>query len=364
MRRGDGWRPSGCHRELGRDAHDAVRRRVFADRRALGRRVGASPGDDESREHRVRGEAPDGAQVRGRRGPAPPADVPVRGRRGGERRCLRARARSRLLAARSVGARAREDAPDRRGLARRASHRGRGHGAGVLRRRSTPGDERRRSARRAHRPAHRQRADRRRARVRRRDARRGARGRVRPRRWHVRRLDLGARRRRVPRAVDRRRYVPRRRGLRQRDRRALARHVPSAERGHGSTRRSHGVAAAKGGRRARQDRAVVELRHRDQPAVHRRGAGWSAPLADVVRARRAGDARRAARARHARAVPARDRGCRDDGGLDRCRDPRRRPDAHAAHPGAGHRDVRQRGEPPRESRRGRRGRRGDLKPAC
>ena len=254
----------------------------FAQIGRAARRPGrAPPGDDQPREHDLRGEAADGPQVRRRGGPAPPADVPVRGRRApttATRTCACAaattrRPRSRAIVLQKMRQTAEDWLGDQVTEAVITV-------PGVLRRRPAPGDQGRRPDRRAQRAAHRQRADRRRARVRRRDRGRAARRGLRPRRRHVRHLDPRARRRRVPRALDRRRHVPRRRGLRQRDRRAPARDVRRAERRHGPARRSDGAAAAQGGRGAREDRAVERDVDRDQPAVHRGRRRRAAPPAD------------------------------------------------------------------------------------
>ena len=91
-----------------------------------------------------------------------------------------------------------QDEADRRGLPRRAGHRGGDHRPRLLRRRAAPGDQGRRADRRARRAAHHQRADRGGARLRRSDKdKHRAHRRLRPRRRHVRHLDPRAARRRV-----------------------------------------------------------------------------------------------------------------------------------------------------------------------
>ncbi len=165
-----------------------------------------------------------------------------------------------------------EDAADRRGLARRSGDRGGDHRPGVLRRRPAPGDQGRgriaglNILRIVNEPT----------------AAALAYGVETEHAQRVAVYDLGGgtfdisilelRRGRVPRPVDGGRHVPGRRGLRQRGGRAPAHHVHAAERRHGPARRPDGAAAAQGGRRARQDRAVERALHRGQPAVHRGGA--------------------------------------------------------------------------------------------
>ena len=91
--------------------------------------------------------------------------------------------------------------------------------------------------------------------------------RLRPRRRHVRHLDPRDRRRRVRGQVDQRRHVPRRRGLRHAPRRVSGGRVQEGKR-HRSAERQAGAAAAEGGCREGQDRAVERAADRDQPAVH------------------------------------------------------------------------------------------------
>ena len=69
-------------------------------------------------------------------------------RHGRQRRRLGRSARQEDGAAGDLGARADEDEEDRRGLPRRAGHRGRDHGAGLLQRLAAPGDQGRRPHRR------------------------------------------------------------------------------------------------------------------------------------------------------------------------------------------------------------------------
>ena len=117
------------------------------------------------------------------------------------------------------------------------------------------------------------------------------------------------------------------------------------------------------------ERAKIELSSafadRDQPAVHRGRRRRPAPPADHARARRS-SRRWSSRSSQATLEPC--RRALADAGLTaerhRRRDPRRRPDPHAAGPAAGRRDVRQGGEPrgstpTRSSRSARRSR-----PAC
>ena len=357
MRRRDGRRRAGGDRELRGHAHDAVGRRLRAVGRAPDRRRRAPPGDDEPGEHDLRGQAADGPQVRGRRGAASRADLPVRGRRRAQRRRARPHPRPRLLAARGVGAGARQDAPDRRGLARRDRQRGGGHRPGVLRRRPAPGDQGRRQDR-PQRPAHRQRADRGRAYG---METQGA--------QKVAVYDLGG-------------------GTFDVSILELADGVFRVCSTAGDTflggedfdnavvefllaqfSEANGGMDLRGDRMALQrlkeaaERAKIELSSSAEteinlPFIAASDQGPAPPPADA-RAHRARGARRAARAADARAVQPRAvrRGHRREG--HRRRHPRRRPDAHAAHPHARRRHVRQGSEPAGQPRRGRRGRRRD-----
>ncbi len=210
----------GRDRERRGHAYHAIGRRLRGLGRAARRPGGAPPGDDQRREHDLRGQAPDGPQVRGRRGPAPPADLPVRGRRGADNGDAHVRVRGRDYSPPEISAivlqKMRQTAEDWLGEevteavitvpayfddAQRQATKDAGRIAGlnVLRIVNEPtaaalayGVETQSAA-----------------------AGRG----LRPRRRHVRYLDPRARQRRVPGPLDGRRHVPRRRRLRQRDRR-------------------------------------------------------------------------------------------------------------------------------------------------
>ena len=128
--------------------------------RAAGRADRQAPGGHQPREHRLRGEAAD----------RPPYDVAeakkaisvssVPGRRLAERRRLGRDPRQGVQPAGDLRDGADEDEADRRGLPRRAGHRGGHHRPRVLQRRPAPGDQGRRPHRRPQRAAHHQRAHR------------------------------------------------------------------------------------------------------------------------------------------------------------------------------------------------------------
>ena len=150
----------------------------------------------------------------------------------------------------------------RRGVPRRAGHRGRRHRPRVLQRRAAPGDQGGRRDRRAERPAHHQRADLGRPRVRPRQGRpRADHPRLRPRWRHVRRLAARDRRGRRRGQGDQRRQPPRWRRLGRRDRHAPGRPVQGSER-HRPVQGQDGDAARPRGRREGQDRAVELDRRR------------------------------------------------------------------------------------------------------
>ena len=160
------------------------------------------------------------------------------------------------------------EAQDRcRGVPRREGDRGGHHGPGLLRRHAAPGDQGRRPHRRSRRQADHQRADRVGARLRARQEGRREDRRLRPRRRHVRHLDPRARRGRLRGQGDQRRHAPRRRRLRPARHRLAAGRVQEGP-GHRPVQGPAGPAAAQGGRREGEDRAVDDGDDRDQPAVH------------------------------------------------------------------------------------------------
>ena len=165
----------------------------------------------------------------------------------------------------------RDDPPEaqdrRRGLPRRAGHRGRDHGPGVLQRHPAPGDQGRRPDRRPRRQAHHQRAHRVGARVRPRQEEGREDRRLRPRRRHVRHLDPRARRGRLRGQGDQRRHAPRRRRLRPARHRLAPGRVQEGP-GHRPAQGPAGAPAPQGGRREGEDRALLDRPDRDQPALH------------------------------------------------------------------------------------------------
>ena len=162
-----------------------------------------------------------------------------------------------------------QDEGDGRGLPRREGDAGRHHRPRLLQRRPAPGDQGGRPDRRPRGAAHHQRADRGGPRLRHGpEEERHHRG-LRPRRRHLRHLGPRDRRRRVRGEVHQRRHLPRRRGLRPEDHRLPGRRVPQGA-GHRPARRQARAAAAEGGRREGEDRAVLVQADRDQPALHHR----------------------------------------------------------------------------------------------
>ena len=162
-----------------------------------------------------------------------------------------------------------EDEGDGRSLSRHQGRAGGHHRSRLFQRRAAPGHQGRRPDRRPGSAAHHQRADGGRARLRHgQEQVRHHRG-LRPRRRHVRHLRARDRRRRVRGEVDQRRHLPRRRRLRHAARQLPGRRVPEGA-GHRPAPRQAGAAAAEGGRREGQDRAVLDQADRDQPAVHHR----------------------------------------------------------------------------------------------
>ena len=69
LRRDHGGQERPRDRERGGHAHDALDGRLHRGRRGAGRHAGQAPGGDQSREHAVRGQAPDRPPVRGPRRP-------------------------------------------------------------------------------------------------------------------------------------------------------------------------------------------------------------------------------------------------------------------------------------------------------
>ena len=169
----------------------------------------------------------------------------------------------------------------RRGLPGREGDRGGHHGARLLRRHAAPGDQGRRPHRRPRRQAHHQRAHRLVARLRPRQEEGRADRRLRPGRRHLRHLDPRAGRRRLRGQGHQRRHAPGRRRLRPARHRVAAGRVQEGP-GHRPVEGPAGPAAPQGGRRARQDRALVRHADRDQPAVHHgRRDGTQAPRGDA-----------------------------------------------------------------------------------
>ncbi len=99
--------------------------------------------------------------------------------------------------------------------------------------------------------------------------------------------------------------------------------------GHRPEERQAGAAAPEGSRRKGEDRAVVLLADRDQPALHHRRPDRSEAPDDEADARQVRAARRRPRAAHRRAGEGRAQGCRPEGGRDRRSRPGRRHDPHA-----------------------------------
>src|SRR6267142_2141934 len=160
MRGRDGERPAQGDRELRRRAHHALDRRLHGRRRNPGRRAGQAAGDHQPQEHAFRGQAPDRPPLHrtgSAEGHRPDA---LQDRPEQQRRRLDRGTREKDLAARGLCTGAGEDEEDRRGLSRRAGHRGSDHGARLLQRFATPGHQGRRPHRRPGRQAHHQRADR------------------------------------------------------------------------------------------------------------------------------------------------------------------------------------------------------------
>ena len=141
-------------------------------------------------------------------------------------------------------------------LPRREGDAGGHHRPRLLQRRPAPGHQGRRQDRRPRGAAHHQRADRGRARLRPRQVGDEDHRGLRPRRRHLRHLDPRDRRRPLRGEVDQRRHLPRRRRLRH-----AHRPVPGGRVQEGARRRpdqgQDGAAAAEGGRREGEDRAVV-----------------------------------------------------------------------------------------------------------
>ena len=154
-------------------------------------------------------------------------------------------------------------------LSGREGREGGHHRSRLLQRRPAPGDQGRRQDRRPRSPAHHQRADRRGARLRARQERRQDHRGLRPRRRHLRRVDAGDRRRRLRGEVDQRRHLPRRRRLRHAARRLPRRRVQEGP-GHRPEEGQARPAAPEGSGREGEDRAVLGLADRDQPALHHR----------------------------------------------------------------------------------------------
>ena len=243
-------------------------------------------------------------------------------------------------------------------LSRAAGHPGRHHGSGLLQRRPAPGHQGRRQDRRPRGPAHHQRADRGGPGLRPgQEADRHDRG-LRSGRRHLRRVGARDRRRRVRGEVDERRHLPRRRRLRHAPRRVSGGRVQEGA-GHRPDQGQARPAAPEGSGREGQDRALLRLADRDQPALHHGGCLRSeAPGAQAL-ARQVRAARRRSRAEDDRALPQGPQGCRHLRRRHRRGGPGRRHDPHAQDPG-GREDLLRQGAPQgRQPGRGRGHRRGD-----
>ena len=184
-----------------------------------------------------------------------------------------------------------EDEADRRGLPGREGHRGGHHRPGLLQRQPAPGHQGRRAHRRPERAAHHQRADRGLAGLRPGQEEGREDRRLRPRRRHVRHLDPRARRGRLRGEGHQRRHLPRRRGLRPARHRLPGRRVQEGP-GHRPAQGPHGAAAAQGGGREGQVRAVDGDGDRHQPAVHHRRPERAEAPDDEAHPRQAGGALR------------------------------------------------------------------------
>ena len=279
---------------------------------------------DQPREHHLRGQAPDRAPVRrsGRAQGHRHGAVQDRARR--QRRRLGRGARREEGAVPDQRRRAQEDEGDRRAPSRRDGDQGGDHGAGVLQRLPAPGDQGRRPDRRPRGAAHHQRADRGGARLRPGEVQ-GADDRgLRPRRRHVRHLDPRDRRRRVRGQGDQRRHLPRRRGLRQAPDRLHGGRVQEGA-GDRPARRPSRAAAAQGGGREGQDRALEHDADRDQPAVHHRRPERAQAPDHEDQPGQARDAGRRSDRPHGGAVPQGAEGRRPVAGGHRRGDPGRRP---------------------------------------
>ena len=128
---------------------------------------------------------------------------------------------------------------------------------------------------------------------------------LRPRRWHLRRLAAGDRRRRHRGQGHQRRQPPRRRRLGPEGHRLAGRQVQGRARHRPDQGQDGHAAAARGGREG-QDRAVQLAADLDQPALHHRGRGEEPAVPGRAAEPRGvpADHRRPARA-HQGAVPER-----------------------------------------------------------
>ena len=288
-----------------------------------------------------------------------PGEVAVRVRAQGRARpgSAHPRARSGLHAPGDQRLRAQAHAADRRDGARRAGRARRHHGARALQRAPARVDEGRRSRVRSRGAPHPQRADRCRARLRPRSHRQRARRRLRLRRRHVRLHAARSERKRLRGPRDRRRLVPRRRRRRQPHRRAHGGDLPQGS----PLRPAHRPAdarAAQDDRRGHQDGALDrrDAHGRAQGVrTRRRRLGDQLHVHDDAPRSRSHDhaARRSLVQGHAGRARAR----APLAHVVRQGHPRRRLDAHPAHPQARRGVLRRASSRSREPGRGRRDRR-------
>ena len=214
------------------------------------------------------------SQVRRRRGAARSLHGAVQHRESEKRRCLGRGQRRSTRTAAGFRRGAEEDETHRRGISGRKRWRSRHHRASLLRRLAAPSHQGCRQDRRAGRQAHHQRTHRSRSGLRHGQAawRFENRG-IRFGRRHVRHLHhrdrRSGRRASVRGALYQWRHLPRRRRFRSEDHRIPGRRVSAGER-HRLEQRSDRLAAAQGGGREGQDRAVFEHADGSEPALHHR----------------------------------------------------------------------------------------------
>ena len=166
LRRDHGGQERPRDRERGGHAHHALDGRLHRGRRGAGRHAGQAPGGDQSREHHLRGQAPDRPPVRGPHRPQGHGHGVLQDRARRERRRLGAGARRQEGALAGQRRDPEEDEADGRALSRHAGREGGDHRPGLLQRQPAAGDQGRRQDRRPRRGPDHQRADRGRARLR------------------------------------------------------------------------------------------------------------------------------------------------------------------------------------------------------